>query len=170
MMSSFIERWTTARQVVPGTEHKTPILAAVSKFTVRRRCRLSVTHGGATSGVVLNSKAKSGVSGVPVHTISSRTGGGMAATLSTQTRMTHDSVSSIPCIGRNARRRPASRIPRPVQTTSRAGLYQSLRSSDDAKRESKVNPLSPVELAKRAKELADGFSTDPVARHDDSRR
>jgi hypothetical protein len=35
-----------------------------------------------------------------------------------------------------------------------------LRSSDDAKRESKVNPLSPDELAKRAKELADGFSTD----------
>ena len=32
-----------------------------------------------------------------------------------------------------------------------------LRSSDDAKRESKVNPLSPGELAKRAKELADGF-------------
>ena len=45
-----------------------------------------------------------------------------------------------------------------------------LRSSDDAKRESKVNPLSPDELAKRAKELADGFSTDPVAQHDDSRR
>ena len=45
-----------------------------------------------------------------------------------------------------------------------------LRSSDDAKRESKVNPLSPDELAKRAKELADGLSTDPVAHHDYSRR
>ena len=45
-----------------------------------------------------------------------------------------------------------------------------LRSSDDAKRELKVNPLSPDELAKRVKELADGFSTDPVAHHDDSRR
>jgi hypothetical protein len=45
-----------------------------------------------------------------------------------------------------------------------------LRSNDDAKHESKVNPLSPEELAKRAKELADGFSTDPVAYIDDSRR
>ena len=45
-----------------------------------------------------------------------------------------------------------------------------LRSSDDAKRESKVNPLSPEELAKRAKELADGFSTDPIARSEHSRR
>jgi hypothetical protein len=45
-----------------------------------------------------------------------------------------------------------------------------LRSSDDARRESKRNPLSPDELAKRAKQLADGFSTNPVAHHDDSRR
>jgi hypothetical protein len=45
-----------------------------------------------------------------------------------------------------------------------------LRPSDDAERKSKVNSLSPDELAKRAKELADGFSTDPIAHHDDSRR
>ena len=38
-----------------------------------------------------------------------------------------------------------------------------LRSSDDVNRESKVNPLSPDELVNRAKELAEGFSTDPVA-------
>jgi hypothetical protein len=50
-----------------------------------------------------------------------------------------------------------------------AGLYQSPRSNDDAKHESKVHPLSAEELAKRAKELADGFSTDPLARGDDSR-
>jgi len=38
-----------------------------------------------------------------------------------------------------------------------------LRSSDDVNRESKVNPLSPDELVKRAKELAEGFSIHPVA-------
>jgi hypothetical protein len=117
----------------------------------------------------MNSKAKSGVSAVPVPIILSRTSGGMAATLHTQTRMAHDSVSSIPRIGGDARRRPASRIPRPVQTAEQA-FINPLRSSDGAKRESKRNPLSPDELAKRAKELADGFSTDPVAHHDDSRR
>jgi hypothetical protein len=42
-------------------------------------------------------------------------------------------------------------------------------SNGDAGHELKVNPLSPEELAKRAKELADGFSTDPVAHADDRR-
>jgi hypothetical protein len=45
-----------------------------------------------------------------------------------------------------------------------------LTSNDDIKHESKVNPMSPEELAKRAKELADGFSTDPIARSEHSRR
>ena len=45
-----------------------------------------------------------------------------------------------------------------------------LRSNDDAQQESKVNRLSPEELAKRARELADGRSTDPVAHCDDRRR
>jgi len=45
-----------------------------------------------------------------------------------------------------------------------------LTSNDDIKHESKVNPMSPEERAKRAKELADGFSTDPIARSEYSRR
>ena len=49
-------------------------------------------------------------------------------------------------------------------------FINSLRSNDDAQQESKVNRLSPEELAKRARELADGRSTDPVAHGDDSRR
>jgi hypothetical protein len=39
-----------------------------------------------------------------------------------------------------------------------------------AQQESKVNRLSPEELAKRARELADGRSTDPLAHGDDRRR
>ena len=42
-------------------------------------------------------------------------------------------------------------------------------SNNDARHESKVNPSCAEELVKRAKELADGFSTDPLA-HDDDRR
>ena len=45
-----------------------------------------------------------------------------------------------------------------------------LRSSGDAEHESKVNRLSSDELAKRPKELADGFSTDPLSHDDDPRR
>jgi hypothetical protein len=44
------------------------------------------------------------------------------------------------------------------------------KSGDNAEHEPKVNPLSPDELAKRTKELADGFSTDPLAHRDDRRR
>jgi hypothetical protein len=42
--------------------------------------------------------------------------------------------------------------------------------NDNAKHESKDNPLSPVELAKRARELSDGFSTDPLVHDGDGRR
>jgi hypothetical protein len=50
-------------------------------------------------------------------------------------------------------------------------LVNPLRSSDDAQQESKVNRLSPKELAERAREgLADGQSTGPIAHGDDSRR
>jgi hypothetical protein len=44
------------------------------------------------------------------------------------------------------------------------------KSGDDAKHEPRVNSLSPDELGKRTKELADGFSTDPLAHHDGRRR
>jgi hypothetical protein len=46
-----------------------------------------------------------------------------------------------------------------------------LRSNEDAQQESKVNRLSPKELAERAREeLVEGRSTDPVGHGDDSRR
>jgi hypothetical protein len=45
-----------------------------------------------------------------------------------------------------------------------------LRSNDDATHESKLNSLSAEELAKRVRELADGFSTDPLVHGDDGRR
>jgi hypothetical protein len=42
--------------------------------------------------------------------------------------------------------------------------------NDDACHDSKANLLSPEELARRVRTLADGFSTDPVAQGDDGQR
>ena len=58
-----------------------------------------------------------------------------------------------------------------LKRQAKQAFINPLTSNDDIKHESGVNPMSPEELAKRAKGLADGFSTDPDrARSEHSRR